>query len=61
MVGWAATILVGRLGYFYILATLAIGVLRRTRFALFSGFVVFGDAVMADVGNHAPNLEGKVG
>ena len=54
MAGRATTILVGRLDYFCISATLAIGVLRQMSFALFSGFTVFGDAVVANVENHAP-------
>ena len=54
MVGRSTTILISRLGYFCILATLVIGVLRQTSFALFSGFAILGDAVVADVENHAP-------
>ena len=54
MAGRATTILIGRLGYFCISAMLAIGVLRQMSFALFSVFAILGDAVMADVENHAP-------
>ena len=53
MAGRAMTILIGPLGYFCISA-LAIGVLREMSFALFSGLALLGDAIMANVKNHAP-------
>ena len=47
------TILMDPLGYFYISVTLAVGVLHQTSLSLFSSFSVLGDAIMADVENHA--------
>jgi len=54
MAGQAMTILVDCLGYFCISATLPIGNLRQTSFVLFSSFAIFGDAIIADLENHAP-------
>ena len=54
MAGRATTILIGRLGYFCISAMLAIGVLRQMSRTLFSSFGILGDAIVANVENHAP-------
>jgi len=54
MAGWVATIFVGHLGCFCISATLAVDVLRQTSHALFSGFGILGDAIVANMENHAP-------
>ena len=50
----AVCILVGPMGTFSASMTLAIGVLRQASVALIGSFAISGDAVMANMKNHAP-------
>ena len=52
---------VNSMGGFFILATLKIGVLRQASIAHFDGFVILGDAVVADMKDPTPKSWQKRG
>jgi hypothetical protein len=51
---WGTWISIDRASGFFILATLVVGILRQASIALIGGLTIFGDTVMVDMEELAP-------